>query len=161
MQIEGRIVKRAWTLCWDAAYLLFKKRWVKRQIKNVVFIFDFSEPHPILFKDRTRWVKRQIKNVVFIFDFSEPHPILFKDRTRRVKRQIKNVVFIFDFSEPHPILFKDSERREQYKMKKHFFSFLLPSRSLSYLKIVKDNANRRQNRQACLNVMLRCSLSSF
>ena len=39
--------------------------------KHNFFIF-IAEPQPILFKDRTRRVKRQIKNVVFIFDFSEP-----------------------------------------------------------------------------------------
>ena len=49
--------------------------------KTYFFIF-IAETHPILFKDSERRVKRQIKNVVFIFDFSEPHPILFKDSER-------------------------------------------------------------------------------
>ena len=39
--------------------------------KHNFFIF-IAEPPPILFKDSERRVKRQIKNAVFIFDFSEP-----------------------------------------------------------------------------------------
>jgi len=44
--------------------------------------------------------------------------------------------FIF-IAEPQPILSKDSARRAQCKMKVKKLSFSLPSRSLSYLKIVQ------------------------
>ena len=55
----------------------------------------------------------------------------------------KNAFFIF-IAEPQPILSKDSARRAQWKEKTHFL-FSLPSRSLSYVKIVQGERNEKEN----------------
>ena len=57
--------------------------------------------------------QRQIENVVFNFDYAEPHPIFYKYSERREQRQIENVVFNFDYAEPHPIFYKYSENLKQ------------------------------------------------
>ena len=56
------------------------------------------------------------------------------------ERNTKRSLLIF-IAEPLPILFKDSERREKYKKKLAYF--LLPSRSLSYSKIVKGESGTK------------------
>ncbi|MDD6123019.1 MAG: hypothetical protein PUB53_00970, partial [Bacteroidales bacterium] len=46
-----------------------------------------------------------------------------------------------------PILSKDSARRENKKSKAERFAFLIPSRSLSYLKIVQVSAKQKKTPQ--------------
>jgi len=63
--------------------------------KHNFFIF-IAEPHPILFKDSERRVKRQIKNAVFIFDFSEPQFVrIVSHENEKLKSKNSCALWIF------------------------------------------------------------------
>ncbi|MCI6294977.1 MAG: hypothetical protein MR605_04370 [Bacteroidales bacterium] len=76
--------------------------------KSRRILFFHAEPQPVLSKDSARRVKNEKQK-------------LCKVREKKLKRKFNNF-----FSEPQPALCK-AER----------FVFLIPSRSLSYLKIVQ------------------------
>ncbi|MDD6123653.1 MAG: hypothetical protein PUB53_04330, partial [Bacteroidales bacterium] len=57
-----------------------------------------------------------------------------------------------------PILSKDSARRENKKNKAERFAFLIPSRSLSYLKIVQVSAKQKKTPQ---DLHLHCQAAAY
>ena len=66
--------------------------------------------------------------------YPEPKLILCKDNARREKNEMNPFI---SYPEPKLILCKDNARRAQNKMKRRKTFIFLPSRSLSYLKIMQ------------------------